>query len=112
MIMQVFRLVISIATEMNENAEYLQAKVFEREVFVYLPIEFSGRNVLCEFTAAAFGIVDSVRLRYLTYDNSITQQFGIIKSKYELALNYRRNDEGSLVFLLVTQVDNYICRTT
>lgn len=64
-------------------------------------------------SAAAYALVASGLLWYLTSDNSITEVFGATKSRYEPTLYDRRNEDNMLSFLLVTQVDNYIyCGTS
>ncbi len=65
----IFRLVLSLAAEhawqlgmMDVKAAYLQAKVFEREIYVRPPEEAQQPDVLWELIAAAYGLVDSGRL--------------------------------------------------
>eukprot|EP00171_Calliarthron_tuberculosum_P001417 IDg1417t1 len=112
---EVFRLILSFAAErkwtlgeMDVKAAYLQAKGFERDIYVHPPREEQSRGVLWKLTAAAYGLADSGRLWYLTSDAALTSEFGLTKSKYEPTLYYRKNAEGDLAFVLATQVDNYV----
>jgi len=112
---ELFRLVISIATEkkweqgeMDITAAFLQARGFDREIYVRPPKEESTRGVYWKLTAAAYGLVDSGRLWYLTSDSALTQKFGLSKSKLEPTLYFRIDPSAGLSFVMVSQVDNYI----
>eukprot|EP00171_Calliarthron_tuberculosum_P021088 IDg21088t1 len=94
--------------EMDIKAAYLQAQGFERTIYVRPPREEGRSDVLWRLTAAAYGLVDSGRLWYMTSDTTLTEKFGLTKSKFEQTLYYRKDTEGDLVFALATQVDNYI----
>jgi len=112
---EVFRLVMSLAAEfkwtiaeMDITAAYLQAKGFEREIFVRPPAQENHSNHIWKLTKAAYGLADSGRLWYLTSDSAIVEKFGATRSKLEPTLYYSKNKEGNLSFLMVAQVDNYI----
>jgi len=112
---EVFRLVLSLATEfewtiaeMDITAAYLQAKGFEREIFVRPPQQETSSNQIWKLTKAAYGLADSGRLWYLTSDSAIVEKFGAIRSKLEPTLYYSKNNQGQLKFIMVAQVDNYI----
>lgn len=75
---EVFRLVMSIATEfkwiiaeMDITAAYLQAKGFEREIYVRPPPQEEQSHQIWKLTKAAYGLADSGRLWYLTSDSAI-----------------------------------------
>eukprot|EP00171_Calliarthron_tuberculosum_P018277 IDg18277t1 len=86
--LEVFRLVLSLAAEfkwilgeMDIKAAYLQAKGFERTIYVRPPKEVQCRDYLWQLTAAAYGLADSGRLWYLTSDAALTDEFGLSKSE-------------------------------
>ncbi len=113
--MEVFRLVVSISVEMqwdicemDVTAAFLQARGFNRDIFVRPPREEGAQGVLWKLTAAAYGLVDSGRLWYLTSDSALVNKFKITKSKLENTLYFRRAQTGELCFVLICQVDNYI----
>lgn len=112
---ETFRLVLSIAAEkhwqigqMDVKAAYLQAQGFNRDIYVKPPKEENDSDRYWKLTAAAYGLTESGRLWYLTSDSALTEVYGLSKSKYENTLYFKKSSEGNLVFLLVTQVDNYI----
>lgn len=113
--LEILRLMLSIAAEqrweigqMDVKAAFLQSKGFNRDVYIRPPKEEDDKETLWKLTAAAYGLADSGRLWYLTSDRSLTQSYGLTRSKYEATLYYKNSSSGQLVFLLVTQVDNYI----
>ncbi len=57
-----------------------------RVVYVRPPSEEGATGVLWRRTAAAYGMVDSGRLWYLTSVTTLVDQFGLTKSRYENAL--------------------------
>jgi len=102
MSMEIFRLVLSLATEfkweigeMDITAAYLQAKGFDRDVYVKPPKEDNSSNVLWLLTAAAYGLTNSGRLWYLTSDHSLTEIFGLSRSTFEPTLYYRNDSNVS-----------------
>jgi len=112
---EVFRLIMSLAAEykwtigeMDITAAYLQAKGFEREIFVRPPPQEQGNNRIWKLTKAAYGLADSGRLWYLTSDSAIVEKYGAVRSKLEPTLYYSKDSAGQLVFVMVAQVDNYI----
>ena len=114
-LMEILRLVLSISVEMGWEigsmdavAAYLQALGFAREIFVRPPSEELAENVLWRLKAAAYGLVDSGRLWYLTSNVALCQSFGLNKSKYEPTLYFSKNRNGHLELLVLVQVDNYI----
>ncbi len=113
--MEVFRLVVSISVEkkwdiceMDVTAAFLQAKGFERDVYVRPPREEGAKAVLWKLTAAAYGLADSGRLWYLTSDSALREKFQLSKSKLENTLYFRKTPAGDLCFVLICQVDNYV----
>lgn len=117
--LQIFRLVLSIAAErcwsigqMDIRTAFLQAKGFERVIYVKPPVEENDPSGLWKLLAAAYGLVDSGRLWYQTGDNALVSGHNLTRSMFEHTLYYHRNDDGILSFVLVARVDNYIyiCR--
>ena len=115
MSMETFRLIISLAVEnnwelceMDVAAAFLQAKNFNRVVFVRPPKEENSTGFLWQLTKAAYGLVDSPRLWFLTSEDSLIREFCLSKSKLEPTLYYSKSDDNQLDFVLVVQVDNYI----
>jgi len=115
MLMEIFRLVISIGVEkhwdigsMDVRAAFLQADGFKRTIFVRPPREQSQPNVYWRLLAPAYGLVDSGRLWYLTSNAALCNEYGLTRSAFEPTLYYDRNDGNSLSLLVVVQVDNYI----
>jgi len=112
---EVFRLIMSLAAEfkwtigeMDITAAYLQAKGFERQIYVRPPPQEQGNNHIWKLTKAAYGLADSGRLWYLTSDSAIVEKYGAIRSKLEPTLYYSKDSAGQLAFVMVAQVDNYI----
>eukprot|EP00171_Calliarthron_tuberculosum_P023568 IDg23568t1 len=110
-----FRLLLSISVEKNwEIAEmdiaaaYLQATGFIRDIFVVPPREEQVRGVLWKLKKAAYGLADGGRLWYLTSDQALCDEFGLTKSPLESTVYYWKNERENLIFMLVSQVDNYI----
>lgn len=68
--LEIFRLLSSVASErkwavgeMDIKAAYLQARAFERDIYVRSPRKQEAPGgLLCKLTAAAFGLADSGRL--------------------------------------------------
>ena len=112
--MEIFRLLLSIASEnkwtigeMDVTAAFLQSNGFSREIYVRPPKEEQSPRKLWRLLAGVYGLVDSGKLWYITSNDALTSKGGLTKSKFEPTLYYRKNG-SELVFLLVTQVDNYI----
>jgi len=115
MLMEIFRLVISIGVEqrwnigsMDVRAAFLQADGFNRTIYVRPPREEDQRDIYWQLLAAAYGLVDSGRLWYLTSNAALCNEYGLKRSAYESTLYYERNKDGNLELLVVVQVDNYI----
>lgn len=113
--MEVFRLIISISVEMrwnicemDVNAAFLQAKSFNRDVFVRPHKEKGAKGILCKLTAAAYGLADSGRLWYPTSDSALREKFKFSESKLENTHYFRHTHGGELCFHLICYVDNYI----
>jgi len=115
MLMEVLRLVVSIGVEndwdigsMDIRAAFLQALGFNRTIYVRPPKEEGDSGLLWKLLAAAYGLVDSGRLWYLTSNAALCDLFGLVRSKYEPTLYFSRNKKSQLDFIVVVQVDNYI----
>lgn len=115
MLMEVFRLVISVGVEqhweigsMDVRAAFLQADGFSRSIYVRPPREEGQKNVLWKLLAPAYGLVDSGRLWYLTSNSALCGEYGLSRSILEPTLYYSRSSAKSLELLVVVQVDNYI----
>lgn len=115
MLMEVFRLVISIGVEkrwdigsMDVRAAFLRVKGFNRTIFVRPPKEECKNNILWKLLAPAYGLVDSSRLWYLTSNSALCDEYGLTRSKYESTLYFNHDERGNLNFVVVVQVDNYI----
>lgn len=110
-----FRLVLSIAAEhawvlgqMDIKTAFLQAKGFDRDVYVRPPKEADDKSRYWKLLAPAYGLTDSGRLWYRTSDQALITDHNLTRSRYEATLYYRHSDNHKLTFLLVAQVDNYI----
>ena len=93
MLVEVLRIVISIGVEkfwdigsMDVRAAFLQAKGFNRTIYVRHPHEEKQPNILWKLLAAANGLVDSGRLWYLTSNSALCNSFGLIRSAIESTL--------------------------
>lgn len=113
--MEIFRLVFSLSAEhrweigeMYIAAVYLQAKGFDRDVFVKPPKEDNSANMLWSLPDSAYVLTNSRLLWYLTSNHSLTETFGLSRSMFEPTLCYRNDGKGKPEFVLVTQVDTYI----
>lgn len=58
--------------------------------------------------ADAYGLVDSRILWFRNSDHGLVTEQKLTKSQYEHPLYYHRKPYGTLSFILVAQVDNYI----
>lgn len=115
MLMEIFRLVVSIGVEhrwdigsMDVRAAFLQADGFSRTIFVRPPREEQQPHVLWKLLSPAYGLVDSGRLWYLTSNAALCKEYGLTRSVYEPTLYFGRNKSENLSLLVVVQVDNYI----
>lgn len=115
MLMEVFRLVLLIGVErkwdvgsMDVRAAFLQAKGFDRCVYVRPPREEANSGVLWKLLTPAYGLVDSGRLWYLTSNSALCSTYGLERSAYEPTLYNSRSEDGSLSLIVVVQVENYI----
>lgn len=91
----IFRLFLPIAAEpfwqiaqINIAVAFLQARGFNREVFVKPPKEEQRCTNLWRLTAAAYSLEDSSRRRYLRPCAAITTVFRFTRSIYESTLYY------------------------
>ena len=115
MLMEVFRIVISIGVEkiwdigsMDVRAAFLQANGFNRTIYVRPPREEEQPGILWKLLTAAYGLVDSGRLWYLTSNTALCDSYGLTRSAYEPTLYFSRDKNENLDFLVVVQVDNYV----
>ena len=106
------RLMISLAVErgweirkMDVKTAYLQARGFNRTIYVRPPREENDPTGLWLLLAAAYGLTESGRLWYFTSYAALTKNFGARQSRYEPCLYFLRRDAESL--LVVVQVDDY-----
>lgn len=113
--LEIFRIVLSLAAEngwvlgqMDVRAAFLQARGFFRTIYVRPPKEEKDSASLWKLLASAYGLVESGRLWYRTSDGALVDEYGLTRSRYEHTLYYRKEESGSLSFVLATQVDNYI----
>lgn len=111
----IFRLVLSLCVvfgwvigQMDVRAAFLQARGFNRRIFVRPPREAAAHGVLWLLTAAAYGLTDSGRLWYLTSNHDLIHKHGLTRSRYDHTLYYSKNTNGILEFVLVVQVDDYL----
>lgn len=111
----IFRLVLSLCVafrwvigQMDVKAAFLQARGFNRRIFVRPPREAAAHGILWLLTAAAYGLTDSGRLWYLTSNHDLIHKHGLTRSRYDHTLYYSTNTDGILDFVLVVQVDDYL----
>lgn len=83
---EIFRMVFSISTEfkwktceMDLKTAFLQAKGFEREVYVRPPKEERADGYILKIEKDAYGLSNSARLWYLTSDVVHIEKFGLKK---------------------------------
>lgn len=107
------RIVISMAVEqgwtlrkMDVKSAYLQAKGFDRDVYVRPPREENDKTGLWKLLKPAYGLTESGRLWYLTSYQALTADFGFTRSRYDPSLYYKKQDKEMLI--LVVQVDDYL----
>lgn len=96
---------------MSREAASLQARGFNRKIFVKPPRKESDRSVLWRFTVATYRLVDSGRLWYFTSNAVHNSTSGLTRSVFGFTLyfeNHRTTDQLDL--LLVTQLHNYLYR--
>lgn len=111
--LDIMRILISIAAQkgwgihkMDVKTAYLQARGFNRTIYVRPPREDNDSANLWKLSAPAYGLTDSGRLWYITSHIALTQTFGLTRSRFEPSLYYMRRGESAL--MLVVQVDDYI----
>eukprot|EP00171_Calliarthron_tuberculosum_P001736 IDg1736t1 len=92
---------------MDIASAYLQAQGFVRDIYIVPPKEERARGILWKLRKAAYVLADSGRLWYLTSDQALCDDFKL-KSTLEHTLYYRKDKYQKLIFILVSQVDNYI----
>lgn len=107
------RIVISLAVErqwrikkMDVKSAYLQAKGFDRDIYVRPPREEHDDTFFWKLAVPAYGLKDSGRLWFLTAYEALTCRFGLKKSKLDASLYFRAVDGEML--LLVVQVDDFL----
>jgi hypothetical protein len=113
MAVDIFRLLVSVAAErgwtlasLDIKAAYLQAEDYDRLVFVKPPKEEEDDANLWLLMAAAYGLVDSGRLWYLTSSKAL-RQFGLSCSSLDSCTWTLKKDNGICLIVLV-QTDNYL----
>lgn len=77
-------------------------------VYVRPPKEANDPTGLWLLLAPAYGLADSRRLWYRTNDEALLNNYDLVRSRYEPTLYFHKNDYGTLDFLLVFKVDNYL----
>jgi Reverse transcriptase (RNA-dependent DNA polymerase) len=113
MAVDIFRFLVSIAAErgwtlasLDIKAAYLQAEDYDRLVSVKPPKEEGNNASLWLLMAAAYGLVDSGRLWYLTSSKALPQ-FGLsCSSLYSCTWTLREGDRVCLIVLV--QTDNFL----
>lgn len=112
---EIFRLLLSLCVaygwdigQMDVKAAFLQARGFNRLIYVRPPREAKLKGILWRLDAAAYGLTDSGRLWYLTSDSELIDTHGLKRSKYDHTLYYSHDADGNLDFVLAVQVDDYL----
>lgn len=93
---------------MDITSPHLQANGFNREVYVRPPRELSAIDDLWKLEAAVDGLLDSGWLWYLTSSETLTSNDGLQHSWLNNTFYYRRGEDGTLEFMLASQVDHYL----
>lgn len=93
---------------MDVKAAFLQARNFNREICVRPPKEERCGKTIWQLTKAAYGLVDSPRLWFITGDNALVNNFNLSRSKVEPTLYYSKCKNGDLRLIVVVQLNNYI----
>jgi Reverse transcriptase (RNA-dependent DNA polymerase) len=113
MAVEIFRFLISIAAERGWTlaslvikAAYLQAEGYNRLVFVKPPREEGDVANLWLLIAAAYGLVDSDLLWYLTSSKAM-QQFGLSCSSLDLC-TWTLKEGNNVCLIVLVQTDNYL----
>lgn len=95
MLMEVFRLVISIGVEnqlvilsMYVRAAFIKADGFSRTTYVRPHCEEFQPNILWKLLAPAYGLVDCRRPWYLTINSALCNDNGLSRSFYESTLYF------------------------
>ena len=93
---------------MDIEEAYLLAKGFARTVYVRPPRNLRQSGQLWQLKAAAYGLTDSGRLWYLTSNDTLIKEYGLVRSRYDYSFYHGHDQYGHLDLALAIQVDDYV----
>merc|ERR1712237_194532 len=88
------------------RAAFLQAKNLEREIFLKPPPDVKKEGILWKLKKPLYGLNDASRKFWLKI-KEVFKNFGLRKVDGDEALYYKQDDDGELIGLLSTHVDDF-----
>ena len=88
------------------RAAFLQARELDREVFLVPPSDLKEQGVLWKLRKPLYGLNDASR-KFWLWVKAVFTEFGMKRMEGDEALYFRHNEEGDLVGMISTHIDNF-----